>query len=114
VSETVDVFESFDAAVPIALTNLGGAEWASCTAAPPGGAEGERSPGIGPSTFPFPGVPPVTPSTVTADGRPPGRETGHRRLCVIVSEYHHLAAGFGCRASGQASTPGRRTSDCGT
>ena len=100
-SETVEVFEPFDAAVPIvlyaipiALTNLGGAEAASCESAPPGGAEGERSPGIGPSTFPFPGVPPVTPSTVTAGGRNLAVERvtdAH----VIVSEYHHLAVGAG-------------------
>ena len=101
VSETVEVFEPFDAAVPIvlyaipiALTNLGGADEASCTVAPPGAAEGDRSPGIVPSSFPFPGVPPVTPSTVTAGGRNLAVERVTDAY-VIVSEYHHLAVGAG-------------------
>ncbi|TLD45175.1 MAG: hypothetical protein FAZ92_02552 [Accumulibacter sp.] len=99
VSETVEVFEPFDAAVPIvlyaipiALTSLGGAEAASCESAPP--AEGERSPGIVPGTFPFPGVPPVTPSSVSAGGRTLAVERVTDAY-VIVSEYHHLAVGAG-------------------
>jgi hypothetical protein len=67
---------------------------ASCEPAPPGAAEGERSPGIVPGIFPFPGVPPVTPATITADGRTLAVERVTDAY-VIVSEHHHLAVGAG-------------------
>ena len=78
-------------AIPIALTSLARpGEAAVCTLEPDASSE-DRTATSPPA---FPGVPQVSPATVTAGGQTltPERVTD---AFVIVSEYHHLAVGAG-------------------